>query len=129
MPNTFPNIMIPEPRTIENHLYLLDRPDDTGPMMPTPTVLVDGSEMVLFGVGEHSDFQRLVHQLQSILPLDHLRYVVAPGMERQLVSTMTAFRDAGANPTFVVDEKLDRLMNLSAQGMPLKLVAKEDENL
>ncbi|HRY78597.1 MAG TPA: diguanylate cyclase, partial [Candidatus Izemoplasmatales bacterium] len=129
MPNTFPNIMIPEPRTIENHLYLLDRPDDTGPMMPTPTVLVDGSEMVLFGVGEHSDFQRLVHQLQSILPLDHLRYVVAPGMERQLVSTMTAFRDAGANPTFVVDEKLDRLMNLSAQGMPLKLVAKEDESL
>jgi diguanylate cyclase (GGDEF)-like protein len=117
------------PKVIEKNLYLLPNSSDSGPMLPTPAVLVDGSEMVLFGVGQQGDFPRLIQQLESIFPLKQLRYVVVPGMERNLLSTMMAFRETGADPTFVVDAKLDRLMNFSARGIALKCVAKDDEEL
>jgi len=120
---------VKKPREICEGLYVihLDRPG--GWDVASPAILTDGDETILFGIGLKVDFPEIVAQLKMIRPLETLKYLIAPGLEKHLISTLKSFHELGADPVAVVDEKLFRLLNLSVLSWPIRLQSENDHRL
>lgn len=109
-------------RKIREDLFVFATPDPRPGILPSPAVILSEGEMVLIGLGTPEGFPGLLAALKTLLPLDCLTHVVVPGFAERIVSSREVFREAGADPAFVVSENLDALLGLSSRGFRLKRI-------
>jgi len=120
---------VKKPIMLSKGWYVLDLKKSEDRIGPIPIVLVDSTEMVLFGMGQKSEFSAIISQLRQIQPLETLQYLVVPSLSTHVISTMMALASEGAHPLLVVDEKVMRLLNLANQTWPYTSINESNSQL
>jgi diguanylate cyclase (GGDEF)-like protein len=94
-----------------------------------PYLLVDDSEAVLFGPGSALDFDEVRANIEAIVPLDKVHYVVLLDEDPNLAESLPKFQAAGLRPTIVADWRTWSIVRYYGLASPVYIVDEHGNSL
>ena len=91
-------------------IYWIGAKLHTGGLKCNPYLLIDGDEAVLFDPGSPLDFEEVYANIESLIPIENVKYVVLHHQDPDFCSSVPLFEKAGAEFTIVTHWRTETII-------------------
>lgn len=120
---------VPKTRELASGIYWVGCYDRKSRLQCNPYLIVDGEDAVLIDPGSTLDFQTVLENVLSLVPIDKIRYVVLQHQDPDLCSSMPLFESAGLRAEIVTHWRAATLIRYYGVKSPFYIVNEHEYKL